>query len=713
MPKDLKDIKKASSSGKIRLKKKRTKKTLKKAKPSIYKNETPIIEMKDLKDGQQEDFLYVKGQKYDKPRQFGNLIKIGLLGFLILLLINFLNVYGIGRNIQSDVTDVTFQGYNHLIDAGKSATQIQFNEAIKAFDSAEESFLTAQERLWFINEDNTFYSTDSDVKLAVDALLIGGKHFAEAGKHFLEAVEYYNKIPLYFVSANSEKDSSDEYKPKPSITDALKQGLEKTELAISEITQAAEKFQNINEQKLPADLQVKIALAKEKISEISDTLTQIETHFPALLKLLGDRYPHRYLILLQNNNEIRPTGGFIGSYAIVDVNDGYIEKLETYDVYDLDGSYGEIIEPPEELKAFTNNWRFRDSNYSPDFEVSAKKARWFLEKQGGPTVDTVIAINQGLLTDMLEITGPVQVGAFGTLDSENYNLLLSYIIEGKVWGAEDPKHILKVFIPAFKKAILKEENLGKVSSKLYKAILQKHILVYSSDDDVQALIENLGLSGKVNPPKEHEDYLSVINIATGGTKSEQFMKEEIHHSTSITETGEVINEVKILRTHQWSDSIYYRWSSILKSYGFTKMPDELIDIMGRGANKVSTRIYVPEGSKLIDSKYQEVETKYDSDLKLSYFFTKTITDPGETSKVWIKYKLPYRLDLSALDSYRLTIEKQPGSRGSLFTKSLLLASGIEAISVYPDEVTKNSQGTYVYASNLVYDRYFSGLFQME
>lgn len=706
MNKILKDIKKDPSSERIDLQgpKKRKKTTLKKKGNSIYKENSPIKEVKDLHGKKEPNFLYVKGKKFSPPKSLGNLVRMAAAGVFIILLVNVVNVYGMGKNIEKEISKTAFEGYNFILDAGKSATQIQFDNAIESFNSAIENFNEAEDELWFIKTDYSFYREDSSLTNAVTSLLEGGKYFSFAGKYFLEAIEEFNKIPLYFVAANDTDATS-----APSITDTLKIGLEKTDLAIEQISFASAEINKINESTLPPELVARVKLAKKKISEISEVLTATKEYFPAILKLLGDRYPHRYLILFQNNNEIRPSGGFIGSYAIMDINEGYIDKLETYDVYDIDGSYGTFIEPPEEFKAFTGNWRFRDSNYSADFPISAKKARWFLEKEGGPTVDTVIAINQGLLKDMLEITGPVQVGSFGALSADNYNLLLSYVIEGKVWGEEDPKHLLKVFVPEFKKAIFKQENLSKITSKLYKATEQKHIMMYSSDEEIQGLFDSLGLSGRVYETAENEDYLSIINIATGGTKSEQFMDEEIHHHTYLEEDGSITDEITIKRTHTWNDSIYADWKKTIEKYGFTEMPDGLIDILGRGDNKVSTKIYVPEGSKLIESNGSDVMTKYDKDLKKTYFLVSTQTKAGETSEVSIKYELPFKLTFDQAATYKLIIQKQPGSRGSLLTKTLSKDEVLSNLALYPGDAKLTQSGDVTYATNLVYDRYFSGI----
>ncbi|MFA5948184.1 MAG: hypothetical protein WC806_04415, partial [Candidatus Gracilibacteria bacterium] len=305
--------------------------------------------------------------------------------------------------------------------------------------------------------------------------------------------------------------------------------------------------------------------------------------------------------------------------------------------------------------------------------------------------------------------GPVQVGNFGKLDSENYNLLLSYIIEGKIWGAEDPKHILKVFIPAFTSAIMKEEYLSKLASKLYKAVQQKHIVMYSSDYDIEDLFISAGLSGKAYENSKDEDYLSIINYSIGGSKSDQFIEEKINHNTYIDKKGEVIDEVILSRKHAWNDSIYIQWKNILSKYGFTEMPDQIIDILGRGRNETLTKIYVPAGAVLLDSSGGTITQHFDDDVKKEYFLVNLNLKAKEQKEIKIKYRLPYMLNLSSGGSYKLIVEKQPGSRGSIFNKTFSFEDGISLRDIYPKDYGYDENNQILQATNLVYDRYFSAL----
>jgi hypothetical protein len=710
MPKKITDISNEKKNAKINLRQRignipeKEKKRLKKG-GEIYKED--FTKIKDLGGGAEPEFVYVKAKNYAPPKRLFGLLKIAGIGIIIIVIINLLNIYFSGIALQKEVEKTAMQGYENLVAGGKDTTKIEFGKAVTAFDEALGNFSAAKDKLWFVNSDQSFYSEDIKSAQSVNNLLEGGKNFALAGGLFLEAMDEFNKIPILFFSRN-EEEAQKPVESDKSITETLKTGLKKVSQAIEKINTAAENFNNVNQQYFPDNIALRIELAKKQITDLNDILNSISKHFPAILKLLGSEHPHRYLILMQNNNELRPTGGFIGSYAIVDVNDGYLDKVEVQDVYDIDGSYTGLITPPEELVGFTDNWRFRDSNYHPDFPTSAEKAAWMLEKEGGPTVDTVIAINQGLLKGLLEVTGPVQVGDFGELSADNYNLLLSYIIEGKVWGEEDPKHILKVFIPAFKDAIFKTRNAGKLSSKLIRAVQQKHIMAYSKDADVQALFEAVGMGGDMHANTEGEDYLRVIHTSVGGTKSDQFIEETINHNTYITQDGEITDEVKIIRKHTWTDDIYYSWRKVLQKYGFSDMPDQLIDNLGRGRNKSSVRIYVPLNSELLDSSKQ-VSTKYDKVTNLTYFMTDIEVTAGQTTDLTIKYKLPFKIDFEPAGQYKLVVEKQSGSVGSIFTKTLNMDGNVKELSVYPEEVRAEGENGLVYATNLVYDRYFSAL----
>ena len=122
------------------------------------------------------------------------------------------------------------------------------------------------------------------------------------------------------------------------------------------------------------DLKEKLVLVNENL----DTIIPLSQFIPVMLG-----YPEKsdYLLILQNNDELRPSGGFIGTYGISEALNGDIVKLDTHDVYHLDMPVKDVFTaiPPEALKTYlgVDKWYFRDANWSPDWPSSAKNVEKF------------------------------------------------------------------------------------------------------------------------------------------------------------------------------------------------------------------------------------------------------------------------------------------------------------------------------------------------
>lgn len=656
----------------------------------FYKKPDQKQKLSDLS-GKQKIHQPQDTAKHTPPKYLSDLIRIGFFGLIIVIILTSIGAYSSVRNIKQEVETDAKGGIELLSLAAKNLSAKDFTAAIKTFDQARQAFLDAEKKLWFVSADNSIYLADSDLTYAISNLIEGGNHFATAGEHLLKALEEFNKIPLYFVTEN-----------KPTL--AIKKGLAETEKALTEINLAAERIDRINPALLPQRVAQPVSLLKQNLARTQTNLEGISAHFPEILKLLGDGAPHRYMILFQNNDELRATGGFIGSYALFQIRDAKIQNLTVHDVYDLQSNQNNTA-APEELKGLFDKLLFRDANYSPDFQISAEKLYEMYRKEGGQEIDTIIAINQGLLPDLLNITGPVQVGELTQFTAANYNLLLTYIIESKLSGDKDPKQILKLFVPEFQKALLKEQNLSKIAFKLYRAVEQKHILLYSRDEKIQSLFDFLNLSGRVRT-SENEDYLQIIHSSIA-TKTDKFIEEIIDHKTEITKSGEIINELTLTRKHTWDDKILTDWQNLLSPSGFNinNIEPHIIDILGRGTNQTSTRIYVPAGSKLLETSDKTLTTHHDKTLNKDYFKIRLNTPRDTTTTLRILYQLPDKLDFDGgLANYKIFVAKQPGSRGSLLNKTMQAPDNYNLLRAYPETATK-------FNTNLVYDRYFSTIWQ--
>jgi hypothetical protein len=665
-------------------------------------------------------FLHIDAEKRFKFDRINETIRVAAAGTLILFVLNIINVYQRGIVIKNSVIASAFSGYEDLLAGGEKAKSSDFEAAAGSFNEANKKFSDAINDISFLQTNrDTFFAREKTVD-SVQSLLKAAQSISSAGQDFARGIQNLSQLPALFIQSNAQAASGGAASGaagttaagQKSLTDKLKEDLIYIQKATDEIKFAANELQFVSADVLPEPMKGKLAAARENVSRLITLLDDTQSKIPAVLALLGDRYPHTYLVLLQNDTEARPTGGFIGSYMLVDMNDGYITKMEFHDVYDADGQLKEEIPAPEEIAKISKNWRLRDSNYSPDFAISGEKAAWFLQKEKGPSVDTVIAVNQSFLADLLAITGPIAVeGLNSKLDKDNYQTVLSYIIESKI-NPEEPKKILAEFISSFQKKLFISENLQKTLKAFIAGYKKKSLLFYSRNDDAQALFEQLGMSGKVISPQAGTDYLSVITTSIGGNKSDLFINQTVQHNTVVNSTGLLTNEVTITRKNEWSQQSVEYLKAVLKPFGYSDISDTVKSIMGGGVNKSYVKIYVPKGSKLMDTDgidAAQVQTKADEETGRTYFMFEQDVTPGDEKKVTVIYQLPENLTLTPVDTYRFQAQMQPGARQGSLVKQIFLKPGLQSYKQYPEGLKKYESGNLYYESKFDKDIYLSAV----
>ena len=111
--------------------------------------------------------------------------------------------------------------------------------------------------------------------------------------------------------------------------------------------------------------------------------------------MLGANGPRTYLILAQNNHELRGTGGFISTIGFVRLEGGRITELNLVDSYAVDNFEQPHPQPPPALseRMGAQLLLLRDSNWSPDFPTTAQVARALYEQDKGLATDGAIALD--------------------------------------------------------------------------------------------------------------------------------------------------------------------------------------------------------------------------------------------------------------------------------------------------------------------------------
>lgn len=406
-------------------------------------------------------------------------------------------------------------------------------------------------------------------------------------------------------------------------------------------------------------------------------------HQALFRELLGANGPRVYLFLFQNNQELRATGGFIGSYALLDVSQGRIRRFFVDGIFNPDGQLKENIVPPKPIQKISAGWSLHDSNWFPNFPTSAEKAIFFYEKTGGPTVDGIITLTPEVLGRILEIVGPVTLPEYGvTVETENFMPIIQEEVEVKYDKEEnEPKRILGDLTEALLRRFLSfdhpEETWG-LGTTLATLLNEKHILLYSRHPDVQALISGAGWSGEVLATAH--DYLSVIHTNINGYKTDGVIKETISHEANIEADGTVRDTVSITRQHQGGNTAYEWWnkvnadycrvyvpkgSTLISAEGMTReFPEAPLDYLALGFRRDPDIVSEEEGTVIDETS----GTRISEDAGKTVFGNWVYVSPGESVTVRYVYELPFRVALeTGIDTpataYAALYQKQSGTGG--------------------------------------------------
>lgn len=364
----------------------------------------------------------------------------------------------------------------------------------------------------------------------------------------------------------------------------------------------------------------------------------------------------RYLVLLQNNAEMRPTGGFIGSFAIVEFKDYKIANIDfNTNIYKLDNAFTAVtqVDAPMPLATINDNhWTLHDANWAPDFLNAAQTIQWFYEQETGDKVDGVIVLNASSVQNLLRLTGSIELPSYDTIISSDnfFDELASKIEKEYFYNAanqitNEPKSILKDMLPIL---IAKTKNLSKL--ELLKLALtelnQKQILLQSNDQTIEQAILAMNWGGKIVEADSDYLYINNANLTdttknkNWGAKTSLKIKEAIDYQ--ITEQADkLISDLTLTRSHigsyQWPDGVNLNWTRILVPAGSTLRSAEL------------------NGKDITNS------IEIGSEAGKTYFGLWINTAPQTSNVLKISYQLPISANNSS--NYHLNIQKQPGNLG--------------------------------------------------
>ncbi|NCT54666.1 DUF4012 domain-containing protein [Candidatus Falkowbacteria bacterium] len=648
------------------------------------------------------------------------------LVFLVIPLKAF-SLFGIldFENFEARIFNNSYQGVNNLLAAADSISRFDLKDADANLTAAGLNFLAADDDLGKIN-DAIFalasLSSDSKIKLASQSrkFLAAGFVASSLGKNLLAAT-------------NSLFSGNDDF--EKSLEDFIDYGF----LAVKDAKELEKIIAQIDDKDLPEEYYLKFTQLKNQSSILANNLDEFLKLSDSLKDVLGLSMDKRYLLVFQNNSELRASGGFLGSYALVDVRDGKIRNLEVPagGSYDLEaGLKGKKFASPYALHLVNPLWNFWDANWWPDWPKTARHLMWFYEQSSGPSVDGVISLTPTVVERMLKVSGPIDMTEeYGLIiDSENFWETVQRVVEYKNLMPTHPDDLIglpassspiNVSLPLFqdlenssnnkpKKIIgdlmakilevlpskLSRENLPLVISILEESVLEKQVMFYFKDENLQKEASRYRLSGEMK--NVETDYLMIVDTNIAGQKTDRVISKNASLESKIANNGQIINTLTIKREHlgrknevlvgvrnvNWLRIYVPKGANLLEARGFNSPDAEYFDEVDPDA------LILPE----LENEYRALVDEpsgtliYDEDEK-TVFANWTMTDPGQSSEIVISYSLPYNFnDISQKDDvswlekfyqilnpdedlvfpYSFLWQKQPGAKAFDFELNIKL-----------------------------------------
>ena len=490
-------------------------------------------------------------------------------------------------------------------------------------------------------------------------------HFSKASQYELEAVEIMvNSLDPYKDEIGLNGTPTPGQDKIAQFVKILDKTLPHIDQVEPQLKKAADEVASIDVNKYPETMgryrvKSQVETAKNFITGAHYAVTQAKDALLLAPAALGEPSKKNYLILFQNDKELRPTGGFLTAYAFLSLDKGRLTSSQSDDIYRLDEKLLDVcknkicpLTPPAPLVKYLPEadgrvrtaWSMRDSNMSPDVPTSMSQFESMYKLTGLPMDwDGIILIDTHVVEELIKITGPIEVLGT-TYSAENDDRCncpnVIYELEAYAQIIEKGEADRKAILGTLMQQIL-SRSLGAATDKLpefvnagVKLAQGKHMMFYMHDEKLQTALNKLDWTGQIKPYTY--DYFMINDSNFAGGKTNLYVQQSVKLDINIDDSGKVTHKADI---NYNNPQVYDRWLN--------------------GINRTYVRLYAPKGSKLISSKGSEVAVTTTEDLDKTVFEAFIQVRPANSRQLIFEYELPQPFSGS---EYDLLIQKQPGTK---------------------------------------------------
>ncbi|MFZ6014844.1 MAG: DUF4012 domain-containing protein [Patescibacteria group bacterium] len=618
-------------AGPMKLFYKKTAKTLNALFAGLKKEEKKVIEVID-----HEVSTVIENQQVKPFSPRNAILGFAVLAFLVTLPAQALVIY---KNVAQSKGQVSRQGgeaVEAIVKAGAAADLASSKEQLEL---ASGKFRAAENLL------------DSSRLMALGAAAVMPKEYKSA-KSLLEAGEKMSEagkvlsIGFDKVFNDSSRGLIERFEVLGTYSRSVLPLLADAETAIG----------NVSPEAIPPQYKDQFENLPEQVRQARDTVNELALVSDAMTIFLGKEGLRNYLIVFQNNTELRPSGGFIGSMAEIRMDRGKMVSLYVPPggSYDIKGQLTKRVQAPLPLHLINPLWQFQDANWYGDFPKTAEQMRWFWSNSGQPTLDGIIAVNASFMTEVLNVTGPIDMPEYGkVITADNFFMETQKAVELEYdKEANTPK---KFIGDLFDKILTKVEDLEredwlKLAAAASKGLDTKEIQMAMFDEDEEQLIERFGWTGLI---KESDgDSLAIVSANIAGQKTSAAVEEFVRHDVHIDENGFITDSIQMTRRHTGQKGELFKGvrnveyvrfyvpkgSRLISASGFEPPPQKLfkvpLDTDGKDPELSAIEKTAKQEEGTIWSAIEDNRTVFGGWMQL---------DPGQSQVIELKYELPFTI----------------------------------------------------------------------
>ena len=550
-----------------------------------------------------------------------------LIALSCLFMVVLLVIYGVilSTNILSARKSL-YQGRGHLESAYVAAEKADFGESAMSFKQAKTSFINANKIL-----------ARPSIKLLMPVPILNKnlqaiKRLTSAGFQVSLAGESLAKASMFFPQKQGKIDLSFnggkvDLQPFLSAKPYIDQANLYTLQAMAEYEKAPSTFL------IPSIDKAREELGKQ-LPKLRDITTNMKLALDVLPGVLGSQTPRRYFLAIQNNAELRATGGLIGNYGIITMDKGKLSLTDFNEILKLQNMNPHAVNAPKDYLARYGQFQatsiWSNTNMSPDFPTVSRILLNLYGSVTGVSLDGVITIDPVGLQYLLTAIGPVDLPGESIIIDEhnvvNWTLIDAY---AKYTDRDQRKDFLADVARAVWLRVISGqiENKSKLVDQLNLALSEKHMAVYSTDSKEQELAESLGYGGVLLPTAN--DYVQVIMQNHGANKIDVYMHEEIRYSIKLRPDGSGLARMSI---------------NVINKTPRAGLPTYVSGDNPQGAHGGSSNtwlnLYVPQGCQLtsMDSTSSQVDIGAEKDKTVFSQYVKLA--PSTSRTVDLTYELP-------------------------------------------------------------------------